>query len=71
MPTKDPQTVEAIDAEILAISHQRDSLRERALELHRQRDDMLRGDRLAGVLDGLSDDDRAALRERLTEHERG
>lgn len=69
MAKREPKTVEELDTEILDVSQERDRLRDRSLELHARRDDLLRGGRVDGLLDGLSDADRAALRERLAERE--
>lgn len=63
---KEPQTIEELDAAILANSQKRDALNAEAAELHRLRDELLRGGRVDAMLAGLSDEDREALRIQLT-----
>ncbi len=65
MPITEPQTIDEIDAEILALSNRKDELVARSLELHRRRDELTRAEHLDGLVAGLSDEDKAALLDRL------
>lgn len=68
--TRRPDTVEDLDRELLRLSNERDDLTARMADLTAHRDALTRPLLVDRLLDGLSDADRAALRERLAESER-
>ena len=61
MPAPDPNSIEAIDREILEVQAARDEIVERLRKLHDPRDALVHDEQAKAVLESLSADQRNAL----------